>query len=167
MTLIGDPRIIFLDEPTTGLDPRSRQTMWQIIRDLAAGGVTIFLTTQYLEEADQLAHRVAVLDKGKLVAEGTPEELKRRIPGGHIRLQFTDATVLANAARIFGEVTRDDDALTLQISTDGGVRSLRVLLDQLEQENIEVDALTVHTPDLDDVYFALTGHPVTKKEPAS
>jgi ABC-2 type transport system ATP-binding protein len=167
MTLIGDPRIIFLDEPTTGLDPRSRHTMWQIIRDLAAGGVTIFLTTQYLEEADQLAHRVAVLDKGKLVAEGTPEELKRRIPGGHIRLQFTDATLLANAARIFGEVSRDDDALTLQVSIDGGVRSLRAVLDQLDQENIEVDALTVHTPDLDDVYFALTGHPVTEKEPTS
>jgi ABC-2 type transport system ATP-binding protein len=167
MTLIGDPRIIFLDEPTTGLDPRSRHTMWQIIRELAGGGVTIFLTTQYLEEADQLADRVAVLDRGKLVAEGTPQELKRRIPGGHIRLQFTDATVLANAARIFGEVSRDDDALTLQISTDGGVRSLRALLDQLELEHIEVDALTVHTPDLDDVYFALTGHPVTKKEPAS
>jgi ABC-2 type transport system ATP-binding protein len=167
MTLIGDPRIIFLDEPTTGLDPRSRHTMWQIIRDLAAAGVTIFLTTQYLEEADQLADSVAVLDRGKLVAEGTPDELKRRIPGGHIRLQFTDATVLAHAARIFGEVSRDDDALTLQISTDGGVRSLRALLDQLEKENIEVDALTVHTPDLDDVYFALTGHPVTKKETTS
>ena len=167
MTLIGDPRIIFLDEPTTGLDPRSRQTMWQIIRGLAVTGVTIFLTTQYLEEADELANRVAVLDKGKIVAEGTPQELKRRIPGGHIRLQFTDSTVLANAARIFGEVSRDDDSLTLQISTDGGVRSLRALLDQLEQENIEVDVLTVHTPDLDDVYFALTGHPVTKKEPAS
>src|SRR5216683_2784001 len=136
-------------------------------RDLAAAGVTIFLTTQYLDEADQLADSVAVLDRGKLVAEGTPDELKRRIPGGHIRLQFTDATVLANAARIFGEVSRDDDALTLQISTDGGVRSLRALLDQLEKENIEVDALTVHTPDLDDVYFALTGHPVTKKETTS
>jgi len=167
MTLIGNPRIIFLDEPTTGLDPRSRQTMWQIIRDLAAGGVTIFLTTQYLEEADELANRVAVLDKGKLVAEGTPQELKRLIPGGHIRLQFAGSAVLANAARIFGEASRDDDALTLQISTDGGIRSLRALLDRLEQENIEVDALTVHTPDLDDVYFALTGHPVTKKEPAS
>jgi len=159
--------VLFLDEPTTGLDPRSRHTMWQIIRDLAAGGVTIFLTTQYLEEADQLAHRVAVLDQGRLVAEGTPQELKRRIPGGHIRLQFTDATVLANAARIFGEVVRDDDALILQISTDGGVRSLRALLDQLEQEHIEVDGLTVHTPDLDDVYFALTGHPVTREEPTS
>jgi ABC-2 type transport system ATP-binding protein len=162
MTLIGDPRIIFLDEPTTGLDPRSRQTMWHIIRDLAEAGVTIFLTTQYLEEADHLAHRVAVLDRGKLVAEGSPEELKRRIPGGHIRLQFSDATVLANAARIFGEVSRDEEALTLQVSTDGGVGSLRAMLDQLEREHIEVEALTVHTPDLDDVYFALTGHPVTK-----
>jgi ABC-2 type transport system ATP-binding protein len=164
MTLIGDPRIIFLDEPTTGLDPRSRHTMWQIIRRLAAGGVTIFLTTQYLEEADQLAHRIAVLDKGKLVAEGTPDELKRLIPGGHIRLQFADSAGVANAARIFGEVGRDDDSLTLQISTDGGVRSLRELLDRLEQEHIEVDTLTVHTPDLDDVYFALTGHPVTEKD---
>jgi ABC-2 type transport system ATP-binding protein len=167
MTLIGNPRIIFLDEPTTGLDPRSRHTMWQIIRDLAATGVTIFLTTQYLEEADQLANRIAVLDHGKLVAEGTPQELKRLIPGGHIRLQFADSTVLASAARIFGDVSRDDDALTLQISTDGGVQSLRALLDRLEQENLEVSALTVHTPDLDDVYFALTGHPVTEKEPAS
>jgi ABC-2 type transport system ATP-binding protein len=167
MTLIGNPRIIFLDEPTTGLDPRSRQTMWQIIRDLAAGGVTIFLTTQYLEEADELANRIAVLDKGKLVAEGTPQELKRLIPGGLMRLQFADSMVLANAARIFGEASRDDDALTLQISTDGRVRSLRALLDRLDQENIDVEALTVHTPDLDDVYFALTGHPVTKNEPAS
>jgi ABC-2 type transport system ATP-binding protein len=167
MTLIGDPKIIFLDEPTTGLDPRSRQTMWQIIRDLAAAGVTIFLTTQYLEEADELADRIAVLDKGKLVAEGTPDELKRLIPGSHIRLQFADSAGVASAARVFGDVARDDDALILQIPTDGDVRSLRALLDRLEHEHIEVDALTVHTPDLDDVYFALTGHPVTKKDPAS
>ncbi len=166
MTLIGDPRIIFLDEPTTGLDPRSRRMMWQIIRDLAARGVTIFLTTQYLEEADELADRIAVLDGGKLVAEGTPDELKRRIPGGHVRLQFADGAGLANAARVLGDVVRDDDALTLQISTAGDVRSLRAMLDRLERENIEVEALTVHTPDLDDVYFALTGHPVTKKDPA-
>src|ERR1700737_3000470 len=133
MTLIGDPRIIFLDEPTTGLAPRSRRTMVQIIRERDAGAVTIFLTSQYLDEADHLADRVAVLDKGKLVAEGTPQELKRRIPGGHARLPFTDATVLANAARIFGEVSRDDDALTLQIPTDGGVSSVRALLDQLHR----------------------------------
>src|SRR5262245_4503364 len=88
MGLVGDPRIVFLDEPTAGLDPRSRRTMWEIIRELVAGGVTIFLTTQYLEEADELADRVALLDRGRLVAEGTPDELKRRIPGGHVRLQF-------------------------------------------------------------------------------
>jgi ABC-2 type transport system ATP-binding protein len=164
MTLIGDPRIIFLDEPTTGLDPRSRRTMWQIIRDLAAGGVTIFLTTQYLEEADQLADRIAVLDKGKLVAEGTADDLKRLIPGGHIQLQFDDPARLETAANILGDVARDDDALTLKIPTNGGVRSLRALLEQLDRENIDVNALTVHTPDLDDVYFALTGHPVTEKE---
>ena len=102
MTLIGDPRLIFLDEPTTGLDPRSRRTMWQIIRDLAARRVTIFLTTQYLEEADQLADRIAVLDHGQLVAEGTADELKHLIPGGHIRLQFSDASDLDVAARVLG-----------------------------------------------------------------
>jgi ABC-2 type transport system ATP-binding protein len=166
MTLIGDPQIIFLDEPTTGLDPRSRHTMWQIIRDLAAGGVTIFLTTQYLEEADELAGRIAVLDKGKLVAEGTPDELKRQIPGGYVRLQFSDATRLASAARLLGVGSADDDALTVEIPTDGGVRSLRALLEQLEHENIEVAGLTVHTPDLDDVYFALTGHGIKEDSAA-
>src|SRR5712691_5451164 len=104
MTLVGDPLVIFLDEPTTGLDPRSRHTMWQIIRDLVAGGVTILLTTQYLDEADELADRIAVLDQGKLVAQGTPDELKRRIPGGHIRLQFADASGFEAAASTLGEV---------------------------------------------------------------
>jgi ABC-2 type transport system ATP-binding protein len=165
MTLVGDPRVIFLDEPTTGLDPRSRRTMWQIIRDLVAGGVTIFLTTQYLEEADQLADRIAVLDHGKLVAEGTPEELKRRIPGGHIRLRFADARGLESAAHTLGEVLRDDAALTLQVPSDGSLRSLKTLLDRLDDESIEVDELTVHTPDLDDVFLALTGQPEKDKEP--
>jgi ABC-2 type transport system ATP-binding protein len=164
MTLVGDPRIIFLDEPTTGLDPRSRHTMWQIIRNLVAHGVTIFLTTQNLDEADHLADRIAVLDHGKLVAQGTPAELKSRIPGGHIRLQFTDASGLNAAARTLGDVTRNDEALTLQIPSDGGVRSLRALLDRLNNAAIEVDGLSVHTPDLDDVFFALTGHPTTEKE---
>src|SRR2546430_1258392 len=130
VTPVGDPPIIFLVEPTTGLDPRSRHTMWQIIRDLVASGVTILLTTQYLEEADQLADRLAVLDRGKLVAQGTPGELKRRIPGGHIRLQFDDASGLESAARTLGEVARDDNELTLQIPTDGSVRSLRAVLDR-------------------------------------
>src|SRR5947207_5450592 len=121
MTLVGDPRIIFLDEPTPGLDPRSRHTMWQIIRDLVASGVTILLTTQYLEEADQLADRIAVLDQGKVVAEGTPDELKRLIPGGHIRLRFTDPGELGAAARALGAGARDDEALTLQVPSDGSV----------------------------------------------
>ena len=102
MTLVGDPRLIFLDEPTTGLDPRSRRMMWDLIRDLVAGGVTVFLTTQYLEEADQLADRIALLDRGRLVAEGTPGELKRLVPGGHIRLEFPDLDALDSAARALG-----------------------------------------------------------------
>ncbi|WP_020573801.1 ATP-binding cassette domain-containing protein [Actinopolymorpha alba] len=162
MTLVGNPEIIFLDEPTTGLDPRSRRSMWQIIRDLVAGGVTIFLTTQYLEEADQLADRIALLDHGKLVAEGTPAELKRLVPGGHIQLHFPTAIEYAAAARLLGDVVRDDDALTLQVPSDGGVHSLRALLDQLDNASVEVGELSVHTPDLDDVFLALTG-----REPAT
>ena len=132
MTLVGDPRIIFLDEPTTGLDPRSRRTMWQIIRGLVADGVTIFLTTQYLEEADQLADRIAVLDGGRLIAEGTASELKRMVPGGHIRLQFTDPVGFGAAVRTLADATPDDAALTLQVPSDGGLRSIRALLDQLD-----------------------------------
>ena len=164
MTLTGDPRVIFLDEPTTGLDPRARRMMWEIIRGLAADGVTIFLTTQYLDEADQLASRIAVLDQGRIVAEGTAEELKRRIPGGHIQLQFAGPAELASAAQVLGAATRDEEALTLQVPTDGNLRSLRKVLDQLDGARIEADGLSIHTPDLDDVFFALTGGPSTQKE---
>ncbi len=164
MTLVGNPRIIFLDEPTAGLDPRSRRTMWGIIRRLVADGVTIFLTTQYLEEADQLADRIAVLDHGKFVAEGTANELKRLIPGGHILLQFGDADGFAAATRLLSDSSADDTALTLQVPSDGGVQSLRTMLDQLNDESIAVDALSIHQPDLDDVFLALTGHTNTEKE---
>ena len=158
MTLVGNPRLIFLDEPTTGLDPRSRRTMWEIIADLAAGGVTIFLTTQYLEEADQLADQIAVLDHGQLVAQGTATELKRLIAGGHVLLRFGSADALDRAAALFGSAAaRDDEALTLQVPNDGGVRSLKDLLDRLDQHAIAVESLTVHTPDLDDVFLAITG----------
>jgi ABC-2 type transport system ATP-binding protein len=158
MTLVGNPRIIFLDEPTTGLDPRSRRTMWSIIRELVADGVTVFLTTQYLDEADQLADRIAVLDQGRVVAEGTPDELKRRIPGTHVRLRFASAAELDAAARIVADSTRDDEALTLRVPGDGGTTSLRALLDRLDEYSISADELSVHTPDLDDVFLALTGH---------
>lgn len=160
MTLVGEPRIIFLDEPTTGLDPRSRRTMWEIIRGLVADeGVTIFLTTQYLEEADQLADRIAVLDHGKLIAEGTADELKQRIPGGHIRVRFADALALDTAAGLFGLATRDEEALTLQIPGDSSVTTLRAVLDTLETTAVRAESLTVHTPDLDDVFLTLTGQP--------
>ncbi|MGA5522149.1 ATP-binding cassette domain-containing protein [Streptomyces pseudogriseolus] len=155
MTLVGDPRIIFLDEPTTGLDPRSRHNMWQIIRELVTGGVTVFLTTQYLEEADELADRIAVLHDGKIAAEGTAEQLKRIVPGGHVRLRFTDPGAYRTAAALT-EASRDDDALALQLPSDGTQRELRAILDHLDAAGIEADELTVHTPDLDDVFFALT-----------
>ncbi|MFF1274092.1 ATP-binding cassette domain-containing protein [Streptomyces marokkonensis] len=157
MTLVGDPRIIFLDEPTTGLDPRSRHTMWQIIRELVTGGVTVFLTTQYLEEADELAHGIAVLHDGRIAAQGTAEELKRIVPGGHVRLRFTDPAGYRSAASALGEASRDDESLVLQIPGDGSQRELRALLDRLDAAGVEADGLTVHTPDLDDVFFALTG----------
>ncbi|CAM5654939.1 ATP-binding cassette domain-containing protein [Streptomyces aurantiogriseus] len=157
MTLVGNPRIIFLDEPTTGLDPRSRHNMWQIIRELVSDGVTVFLTTQYLEEADELADRIAVLNNGKIAAQGTAEELKRLIPGGHVRLRFTDPATYQSAASALREVTRDDEALALQIPSGGSQRELRSILDWLDTAGVEADELTVHTPDLDDVFFALTG----------
>lgn len=158
MTLVGNPRIIFLDEPTTGLDPRSRRTMWSIIRDLVADGVTIFLTTQYLEEADQLANRIAVLDQGRLVAQGTPDELKRQVPGSHVRLRFTTVSQLDAAARLFSGSTRDEEALALRVPGDGGTKSLRALLDRLDEYSLSAEEFSVHTPDLDDVFLALTGH---------
>ncbi|HEY2642737.1 MAG TPA: ATP-binding cassette domain-containing protein [Galbitalea sp.] len=162
MTLVDTPSVIFLDEPTTGLDPRSRRTMWDIVRGIVANGTTVLLTTQYLDEADELADRIAVLDDGRIVADGTPDELKRLVPGGHVQLRFTTAAALDTASRLLDESVRDDAALTLTVPSDGGVRALRTVLDQLDAQKLEVEDLSIHTPDLDDVFFALTGRVDTK-----
>jgi ABC-2 type transport system ATP-binding protein len=159
MTLVGSPRVIFLDEPTTGLDPRGRRTMWAAIRGLAAEHVTILLTTQYLEEADQLADRIAVLDHGRIVAEGTPSELKRQIPGGHIRLEFSDPDALHAAERVLATASRGSDELILRVPSDGDVAGLRRVLERLDDAGVEIAQLSIDNPDLDDVFFAVTDHP--------
>jgi ABC-2 type transport system ATP-binding protein len=164
MTLLGDPQLIFLDEPTTGLDPRSRRGMWDVIGELVSAGVTIFLTTQYLDEADRLADRVAVLDHGRIVAEGSPDELKRRVPGGHIRLHFPDPQTSQSAAHVLGAATRGVESATFEVPGDGSPASLRVLLNRLESVGIEPDRLSIHDADLDDVFLALTGHPTDQPE---
>ncbi|MQA94482.1 MAG: ATP-binding cassette domain-containing protein [Streptosporangiales bacterium] len=170
MTLVGSPRLIFLDEPTTGLDPSGRRTMWRIIRDLVASGVTIFLTTQYLGEADELADRIALLDHGRLIAEGTAEELKRLIPGGHVRLRFADERGLTTAEGVLRDVFPleplglDAAELTLRVASDGSVKALRDLLGRLDDAAVDVEELSVHTPDLDDVFLTLTGRPKSEVE---
>jgi ABC-2 type transport system ATP-binding protein len=156
MTLVSRPSVIFLDEPTTGLDPRSRHTMWNIVREMVADGTTVLLTTQHLEEADALADRVAVLDRGRIVAHGSPDELKRLVPGGHIRLRFPDTVSLDSAATLLSGSTPDRSDLSLTVPTDGDVATLRSILHRLDAAHVEVDDLSIHTPDLDDVFFALT-----------
>jgi ABC-2 type transport system ATP-binding protein len=156
MTLVAGPRLIFLDEPTTGLDPRSRRELWGVVRELVADGVTVFLTTQYLEEADQLADRVGVLDEGRLVAEGTTAELKRLVPGGRIELQAADSERVAELARRLPGASPNPATLTVTLPHDGSLAALRQLLDGIDDG--AVTRLAVRPPDLDDVFLALTGH---------
>jgi ABC-2 type transport system ATP-binding protein len=167
MSLMGRPEVVFLDEPTTGLDPRSRRELWTVIRELVDDGVTVFLTTQYLEEADQLADRIAVLHDGRIVADGTPAELKRLTPGGHILFRFADLADLTAAARAAGHPDTDPAELALQIPSDGSVAHLKHLLDRFTELDLTVEELSVHTPDLDDVFFALTSRPAAPLPAAS
>ncbi|MFJ2201944.1 ATP-binding cassette domain-containing protein [Streptomyces violaceusniger] len=158
--LVGHPEVIFLDEPTTGLDPRSRQAMWDVVKGLVTDGVTVFLTTQYLDEADQLADRIAVVDGGRVVAEGTSAELKERVAGRRLDLVLCDVAGYERAARQLGVrlVWSDADRLTLGVATDGSAAHVRALLDEIDPERRAVDRFTVHSATLDDVFMALTGH---------
>jgi ABC-2 type transport system ATP-binding protein len=157
MTLVGSPRVIFLDEPTTGLDPRSRRAVWEMIRDLVQGGVTLFLTTQYLQEADQLADRIALLDHGRVVASGTPEELKRLVPGGHVELRFASPADLDRAAALLPSASPEPSALALRVPGEATPAELRDLLNQLG--DVTASQVSLHSPDLDDVFLTLTGRP--------
>lgn len=161
--LVGEPQVIFLDEPTTGLDLRSRQELWQVVRGLSAGGSTVFLTTQYLEEADQLADRIAVLDGGRLVAEGTATELKSRVSGHRLDLVLADAAAYERLAPL--AVQLSPDTLTLGLPTDGTAVGVRALLDEIDPDRRDVVSFAVHSATLDDVFMALTGRSKTRQEP--
>jgi ABC-2 type transport system ATP-binding protein len=159
-SLVARPAVLFLDEPTTGLDPRSRSAMWGVIRELVDGGVTVFLTTQYLEEADGLAGRIAVIDGGRIVAEGTAAQLKRMIAGPRVDLTLADPAAFADVADLLGErvTDRDADALVLGVPTDGSAADVRALLDEVDPRGDAVASFAIRDATLDDVFLALTGH---------
>jgi ABC-2 type transport system ATP-binding protein len=164
--LIGDPEVVFLDEPTTGLDPRSRQDLWQVVTGLASSGVTVFLTTQYLEEADRLAGRIAVLDGGRIVAEGSPAELKEQVAGQRLDLVLADAAAFEAAVRrLAGRAVQvDPDRRTVGVATDGSAAHVRALLDEVDPGRRAVERFAVHSATLDDVFLALTGQPAGRPE---
>ncbi len=162
MTLMSRPQVVFLDEPTTGLDPRSRRTVWEIVEELVADGVTVLLTTQQLEEADRLADRIALLDGGRIVAQGTPDELKRSVPGSHLRLDLEgEAGAEAALAALADGARRVAGSDAVEVPGDGSVRQVREVLATLDAAGVEITRLAVRTPDLDDVFLALTGRPTT------
>ena len=170
-SLVRRPSVIFLDEPSTGLDPQSRLTMWQVISELAASGVTIFLTTQYLEEADRLADRVAVLDGGQKIAEGTPQELKQRVTAQRLDLACATPDAYAQVRDYFADhaVHLDPATRTVGVPTDGRAASIRALLDQADPGRVQIESFAVHSATLDDVFLALTGHSaqIPATEPAN
>jgi ABC-2 type transport system ATP-binding protein len=165
-SLVAHPSVIFLDEPTTGLDPRSRQAMWQVITGLVGSGVSVFLTTQYLEEADRLADRIALVDGGRVVAEGTAAELKRRIADQRLDVVLTDVPAFGDAARLLGGrvIKSDSSSLTVSVATDGSAAHVRALLDEIDPQRREVRTFAVHTATLDDVFMALTGRAAARPE---
>ena len=165
-SLVAQPSVIFLDEPTTGLDPRSRLAMWEVIAGLAASGVGVFLTTQYLEEADRLADRVAVIDGGRVVAEGTPAELKQRTADQRLDLVLADADAFETVARELEDrvIASDASERRLGVATDGSAAHVRALLDEVDPDRRAVERFAVHSATLDDVFLALTGHSAARPE---
>lgn len=160
MSLIASPPIIFLDEPTSGLDPRSRLTMWSMIKKLVDGGTTILLTTQYMDEADQLADNIVVIDNGKVIAEGTSNTLKAKVGSDRLELTISKKSSFGGAQKALGqeELKVDTESRTLSIATKDGVSKLRQVLGLLESANIEVENVSLRRPTLDDVFLSLTGH---------
>ncbi|MEV1131743.1 ATP-binding cassette domain-containing protein [Agromyces sp. NPDC049794] len=161
-SLVLTPAVLFLDEPTTGLDPRGRATVWEAVREVAAAGTTVLLTTQYLDEADQLADRVSVMDRGHVVAEGTPVELKRRLGGDRVAAVLADAERLGDAAGIIArtagaEASVDPDTRTVTVEVADGPRALAPIVRALDAEHLAVDDLTLRRPTLDEVFLHLTG----------
>lgn len=165
MSLIADPPVLFLDEPTTGLDPRSRMTMWETIKRLTKNGTTILLTTQYMEEADYLADNIVVIDGGKVIAEGSSDQLKNKIGNERIEFTFKSERDTKKAAEVLGSKVEvsDDQRNTISVTNDGGVKNLRAQLEKLEAAKLKVDGLSLHKPTLDDVFLTLTGRSATKE----
>jgi ABC-2 type transport system ATP-binding protein len=165
-SLVGRPSVLFLDEPTTGLDPRSRQAVWQVVGDLVGSGVSVFLTTQYLDEADRLADRIAVLDGGRVVAFGTSAQLKEQVAGQRLDLVLADAAAFEEVTGRLGgrAVQADPDRRTVGVATDGSAAQVRALLDELDPARRAVDRFAVHSATLDDVFLALTGHSADRPE---
>ncbi|EMS69497.1 daunorubicin resistance protein DrrA family ABC transporter ATP-binding protein [Ruminiclostridium cellobioparum] len=159
MSLLGDPSVIFLDEPTTGLDPQSRIAMWKIIKELSRSGITVFLTTQYLDEADQLADQIAILNDGKIVAEGTAAELKKLLPHGHIELKFNDGKLLQAVRDLLKEYSSSQDIQnsTLSVVTDGSIKQITDILNKLEKQGIPVAEFSQKLPTLEEVFLAIIG----------
>ena len=166
MSLIAQPSVIFLDEPTTGLDPRSRMTMWETIKRLAKSGTTILLTTQYMEEADQLADEIIVLDKGKVIAKGTPDTLKRRVGSDRLEITIDDEKEFEKAKTLLKVKTSqiDNERKVISFAAKSGVGDLKDVLQKLEDSGVKVDSVSLHRPTLDDVFLTLTGRSTGESE---
>jgi ABC-2 type transport system ATP-binding protein len=159
-SLVGRPEVLFLDEPSTGLDPRSRRALWEVISDMTRSGVTVLLTTQYLEEADQLADEVAVIDRGRIVAQGSPENLKQRVAGRRLLLTVADLAAFQAVSEVVGEraTQLNQQELTIAVATEGDASEVRALLDEVDPDRVNVERFVVESATLDDVFLALTGH---------